>query len=131
MAFCASRPAPIITLGLEVLVQEVIAAITTSPWPMEHSEPSSLARLLASASFLKVVIRCSAKLPAMPDSETRSCGRIGPAMQDSTSSIFSDSVSVKTGSGLFTLPELKLRTGSYGNFTRLVFDWPNDVAYKV
>ncbi len=30
-AFCAIRPAAIITLGLEVLVQEVIAAITTSP----------------------------------------------------------------------------------------------------
>ena len=33
-AFLASRPAATITLGFEVLVQEVIAAITTSPWPM-------------------------------------------------------------------------------------------------
>src|SRR5277367_3801276 len=32
-ALRASRPAPINTLGFEVLVQEVIAAITTSPWP--------------------------------------------------------------------------------------------------
>src|SRR5438309_1060170 len=32
-ALRASRPAPIITLGLDVLVQEVIAAITTSPCP--------------------------------------------------------------------------------------------------
>ena len=32
-ALRASRPAPISTLGFEVLVQEVIAAITTSPWP--------------------------------------------------------------------------------------------------
>ena len=30
-----------------------------------------------------------------------------------------------------TLPELKLRTGSYANFTRLVFDWPQDVSYSV
>jgi hypothetical protein len=30
-----------------------------------------------------------------------------------------------------TLPELKVRTGSYANFTRLVFDWPRDVAYQV
>src|ERR1700684_2620455 len=30
-AFLASKPAAIITLGFEVLVQEVIAAITTSP----------------------------------------------------------------------------------------------------
>jgi hypothetical protein len=32
-ALRASSPAPIKTLGFEVLVQEVIAAITTSPWP--------------------------------------------------------------------------------------------------
>src|SRR5690349_3576238 len=32
-AFFASRAAAIITSGLEVLVQEVIAAITTAPWP--------------------------------------------------------------------------------------------------
>src|SRR5579863_8901215 len=32
-ALRASSPAPISTLGLEVLVQEVIAAMTTSPWP--------------------------------------------------------------------------------------------------
>lgn len=30
--FFASRPAAIITLGLEVLVQEVMAAITTAPF---------------------------------------------------------------------------------------------------
>src|SRR6202140_2526822 len=32
-ALRAKTPAPISTLGLEVLVHEVIAAITTSPWP--------------------------------------------------------------------------------------------------
>ncbi len=30
-----------------------------------------------------------------------------------------------------SLPELKLRTGSYANFTRLVFDWPKNVQYTV
>ncbi|HWA69986.1 MAG TPA: hypothetical protein VG821_09145 [Rhizomicrobium sp.] len=30
-----------------------------------------------------------------------------------------------------TLPVLKLRAGSYANFTRLVFDWPRDVSYHV
>ena len=30
-----------------------------------------------------------------------------------------------------TLPELKLRTGAYEKFTRLVFDWPRDVSYQV
>jgi tetratricopeptide (TPR) repeat protein len=29
------------------------------------------------------------------------------------------------------LPEIKLRAGSYANFTRLVFDWPHDVTYQV
>jgi len=29
------------------------------------------------------------------------------------------------------LPELKLRAGSYSNYTRLVFDWPKPVAYSI
>ena len=41
LALRASRPAPISTLGFEVLVQEVIAAITTSPWPRSKSSPST------------------------------------------------------------------------------------------
>src|SRR5919112_5229059 len=41
-AFLASSAAPIITCGLEVLVQEVIAAITTWPWSTEVSVPSSM-----------------------------------------------------------------------------------------
>ena len=40
-AFFASRPAPTITDGLEVLVQEVIEAITTAPWSISTSWPSS------------------------------------------------------------------------------------------
>jgi hypothetical protein len=30
-----------------------------------------------------------------------------------------------------SLPEVKLRTGTYEKFTRLVFDWPRDVSYHV
>src|SRR5579863_1937800 len=96
-------PAPIITVGLDVFVQEVMAAITTSPWPMVVLLPSSIARLLAVSSFFQVLIRCSAKLAAMPDSGTRSCGRIGPAIEGSTVLMSSDNVSVKTGSGDFAL----------------------------
>ena len=40
-AFLASRPAPIITDGLEVFVHEVIAAITTWPWSSSVSVPSA------------------------------------------------------------------------------------------
>ena len=40
-AFLASSAAPIITYGLEVFVQEVIAAMTTWPWSIVVSVPSS------------------------------------------------------------------------------------------
>src|SRR5437867_13031515 len=53
-AFFASSPAAIITDGLEVFVQLVIAAITTEPWRSSQSWPSSLrltcVRRLAGAS---------------------------------------------------------------------------------
>src|SRR3954452_1978058 len=41
-AFLASSAAPIITCGLDVLVQEVMAAITTCPWSTKVSVPSSM-----------------------------------------------------------------------------------------
>src|SRR3954447_12642736 len=41
-AFFASSAAPIITCGFEVLVQEVIAAITTWPWSTWVCVPSSM-----------------------------------------------------------------------------------------
>src|SRR6185437_13716414 len=41
-AFFASRAAPIMTDGLDVLVHDVIAAMTTAPWSMTHSAPSML-----------------------------------------------------------------------------------------
>src|SRR5690606_30721053 len=40
-ALRASSAAPSITYGLEVLVQEVIAAITTAPWSSSKLVPSS------------------------------------------------------------------------------------------
>src|SRR5215470_10203287 len=40
-AFLASSAAPTITDGLDVFVQEVIAAITTAPWSTVTSVPSS------------------------------------------------------------------------------------------
>src|ERR687889_400744 len=41
-ALLASSAAPIITCGFEVLVQDVIAAITTWPWSISVSVPSSI-----------------------------------------------------------------------------------------
>src|SRR3954471_2579170 len=43
-ALRASSAAPIITCGLDVLVQDVIAAITTAPWSSSKSAPSRLTR---------------------------------------------------------------------------------------
>src|SRR5690348_10199900 len=40
-AFLASRPAAIITAGLDVLVQLVMAATTTWPWSSSHVAPSA------------------------------------------------------------------------------------------
>src|SRR3954449_10601016 len=40
-AFFASRAAPTITDGFEVLVQLVIEAMTTAPWSISHTVPSS------------------------------------------------------------------------------------------
>src|SRR6476620_47088 len=40
-AFRASNAAAIITAGLEVLVQLVMAAITTCPWSITHEVPSA------------------------------------------------------------------------------------------
>src|SRR5579875_2014794 len=40
-AFLASSAAPTMTDGLEVFVQDVMAAITTAPWSMVTSVPSS------------------------------------------------------------------------------------------
>src|SRR5215831_1651490 len=48
-ALRASRPAAIITLGLDVLVQEVIAAMTTSPWPRSCLRPATGTRAGAPA----------------------------------------------------------------------------------
>jgi len=41
-AFLATIPAASITIGFEVLVQEVIAAMTTSPWLKVYSTSSNL-----------------------------------------------------------------------------------------
>src|SRR5262245_40523491 len=98
-AFWASRPAAIITDGFDVLVQLVIAAMTTSPWwsgkvprsvvtsrlvprvPGGVSAPSLTQPSIAAAS-------APALSPTMPASDlrqtradwrkgTRSCGRLG------------------------------------------------------
>src|SRR3954451_19061336 len=98
-ALRASRPAPISTLGFEVLVQEVIAAITTSPWPMPNLLPSTAKRFPGSSAFLYSLASASEKPSATDGSAIRPSGRFGPAIEGTTSPRSSVSVSVNTGSG--------------------------------
>ena len=57
-ALRASRPAPIITLGLEVLVQLVIAAMTTRPWSSSKLGPVVEGHLDRVAGFAAGGRRC-------------------------------------------------------------------------
>ena len=45
LAFLASRPAASITLGFDVLVQDVIAAMSTEPWVIVSLMPPLLSTL--------------------------------------------------------------------------------------
>ena len=60
-ALRASRPAPIITDGLEVLVHDVIAAITTWPWSSSVSVPS------ASVTGAETSARSATCTPPVPE----------------------------------------------------------------
>ena len=114
-AFLASKPAPSITLGLLVLVQEVMAAITTAPcpkfWGAAALLPASTSGTLrfdsAAASpkprSLTGAVSAARKLRCTSASATRSCGRLGPASEGSTLARSSASVSVNTGSGVLAL----------------------------
>ena len=77
LALRASRPAPISTLGFEVLVQEVIAAITTSPWPRSKSVAFDGVALRAGrrSSCTRLPAR-SAKPAAMPSSGDAAFGTL-------------------------------------------------------
>ena len=100
MALRARRPAPISTFGFEVFVQEVMAAITTSPCPRSKFFPSTGVRLAISPGFLYSVSSAALKPAPTDPSATRPSGRFGPAIDGTTVARSSNSVSVKTGSGV-------------------------------
>src|SRR3954464_14031977 len=111
-AFFATRPAPIITLGFEVLVQLVIAAMTTAPCSRASVATGASARAAdappvvaetcdepaASAPFFEKVAIIELRPAWNPlfacFNETRSCGRLGPARHGSTVDRSSSIVSV-------------------------------------
>src|SRR5205807_5674325 len=97
-AFLASSPAATMTDGFEVLVQLVMAAMTTDPFSTCASglaatatvarpligPPSSVSREIASGSGLGPLVKTVVKLFQTSGSATLSCGRFGPATLDST-----------------------------------------------
>src|SRR4029453_9252503 len=102
-AFLASSPAPIITLGFDVLVQLVIAATTTEPWSspsIPGMAVSADATAAGAAAPAAAGCACSPGFPAggafgfrsenissracwnlyfACRSDTRACGPLGPA----------------------------------------------------
>src|ERR1017187_440386 len=103
-AFLASSAAPTMTEGLDVLVQEVIAAITTLPWSTEVWVPSSSVTRAGRDALVRSPEATGSEAGNVPsrsfsrrDSEPwfggparkadlasagaiRSCGRLGPAI---------------------------------------------------
>ncbi len=107
-AFLARSPAPIMTLGLLVLVQEVMAAMTTSPclsWK-RSSWCSTSAREPSSSGFSAKpwgptgAVSMAFHLGWSSVSSMRSWGRLGPARLGRTVRMSSSRVSVNSGSGV-------------------------------
>src|SRR5262249_3433133 len=81
-AFLATRPAATSTEGFEVLVQLVIAAMTTSPSRSARSLPA-IGDERRSSRF-DMSVKAESKFALTCVNEIRSCGRLGPASEDST-----------------------------------------------
>ena len=80
-AFLASKAAAIMTDGLDVFVQDVIEAITTSPFFTRVSPAMTSPRAVFSEKYVgRIVSKADFELL----SEMRSCGRLGPAIEGTT-----------------------------------------------
>ncbi|CAB4755744.1 unannotated protein [freshwater metagenome] len=108
-AFFARSAAPIITLGFEVFVQDVIDAITTAPFETEVDFPS---RVISTADFVvlsvKYVGRTFSNETLDSESWMRSCGRFGPAMEGTIVARSNSKVSEYLGA-LFGLCQIPMR----------------------
>src|SRR5271165_5986587 len=124
-AFFATSPAATSTYGFEVLVQLVMAAITTLPWlsalssttcssatsccesmpagcPPSPSQRDTCFGGTCWPGLSSVGNACSNDLAAA-DSGTRSCGRLGPAMLGSTVARSNSSTCVYSASGVLAV----------------------------
>src|SRR5690606_35396988 len=98
LALRASNPAAIMTDGLDVLVQEVMAAMTTLPWVSSYVVPfwteTRVSRLAESATS---VSRATPQALRASERAILSWGRLGPASDGTTVPRSRLSVSVKRG----------------------------------
>ena len=119
-AFRARRPAPTITDGLEVLVQLVMAAMTSVPSVISAEPVSSSTSTVRRSPFAEAAVppapepplacgsgmpgrspgRSCRKLERRPVRAMRSCGRFGPATDGSTVERSISSRAVYSGSGV-------------------------------
>lgn len=91
-AFLAKRPAAIKESGLEVLVQEVIAAITTDPWFKVYYFPSNskVPEFLVYSSVIPyplnptLLVKSSGNSLAYSETATLSWGLLGPEIEGFT-----------------------------------------------
>ena len=98
-AFLARSAAPSITEGFEVFVQDVIDAITTSPFLIVVAFPFTLTAIGAFPVFsVKYVGSTLANSVFESVSEIRSCGRFGPAIDGTTVPKSSSTTSENRGS---------------------------------
>src|SRR5699024_3983735 len=107
-AFFASRPAPNITYGLDVFVQEVIAAIATAPVFITDFSPVVgfvISTSLSNSDLSKPkpwfpagAVTAVTNFSCISPNAIRSCGRFGPARLDSNSDKLISTVSVYSGS---------------------------------
>ena len=88
-------------------MQEVIAAMTTAPWATcAVTRPSMIGAVLAGspeAFWPSISTRELSKIFLASFRGTRSCGRFGPASDGSTVERSSSIVSVKRGSGAWSV----------------------------
>ncbi len=82
-AFLARRPAAMRTLGFDVFVQLVMAAMTTEPCVRSAILPSTVT-VTGLAAFAFILPSAAWKLAFDSVSFTRSCGRVGPARLGTT-----------------------------------------------
>ena len=83
-AFLAVRPAATIIAGSVAVVQLVMAAMASAPWPTVWVEPSAQVTSQVRERSTPWPLAASSKRALRPAGVVRLCGRDGPASESST-----------------------------------------------